>query len=262
MQKVMDEYAALVHLLRCLPVDLAGIGAGQPIVRDRHMDPVCRQATRGRAIDRPSASGPGCARRNPRARRAHRHARRRCRRREARPAFDRARSMAPVSMRRPESDLEEAGAAADDLGLPSASRRPRSPVARAGTVRPRARSAGDSARSMTLSPWKTRSPTSPTCAGRPSTRTSKAPLQAARPEQCGWVNTSAPGGDRHPGTRLGLPIHDAQFPAVAATLFGECPRAIRERRRPGPTWRTWTGPPGSARSRRSGRRNAARWTRT
>ena len=37
----------LVHL-RCLPVDLAGIGAGQPIVRDRHMDPVCRQATRGR----------------------------------------------------------------------------------------------------------------------------------------------------------------------------------------------------------------------
>jgi hypothetical protein len=35
------------------------------------------------------------------------------------------------------------------------------------------------------------------------------------------------GGDRHPGTRLGLPIHDAQFPAVAATLFGECPRAIR-----------------------------------
>jgi hypothetical protein len=38
----------LVHLLRSLPVDLAGIGAGQPIVRDRHMDPVCRQATRGR----------------------------------------------------------------------------------------------------------------------------------------------------------------------------------------------------------------------
>ena len=84
----------------------------------------------------------------------------------------------------------------------------------------------------------------------------------ARPEQCGWVTTSA--RRRSPSGHASVcPYMTHQFPAVAATLFGECPRAIHPgRRRPGPPGAAWTGPPGGARSRRSGRRNAARWTRT
>ena len=91
---------------------------------------------------------------------------------------------------------------------------------------------------MTLSPWKTRSPTSPICAGRPSTR----PRARCRPrDRAVRVGQHVCSGGDAIRARLGLPIHDAQFPAVAATPVRRVP-ARDPVPPPARHLAAWTGP--------------------